>query len=127
MNDKEFEEALDACRTVRRSLEELSRGGVDGLFDQRWINRNFREKLGIPVENALEKVVTLEDLIEKRDLASIENLNPPIDELANYYDHLIHLVQHHKENSKKHNRSVDTIWLWRNSVGRLAQFVCRIE
>jgi hypothetical protein len=70
MNDKEFEEALDACRTVRRSLEELSRGGVDGLFDQRWINRDFREKLGIPVENALEKVVTLEDLIEKRDLAS---------------------------------------------------------
>jgi len=127
MDDKEFEEAPYACRGVRRSLEEFLMGGVDGLIPQGWLVQNFRDKLGMPLENVLGKVRLLENLIEKRDLASIEGLNPPIDELVNYYDNLIGLVQSNDERSKRNKKSLNTILSWRNAAGQLAQFVCRIE
>ena len=102
-------------------------GGVDGLIPQGWLVQNFRDKLGMPLENVLGKVRLLENLIEKRDLASIEGLNPPIDELVNYYDNLIGLVQSNDERSKRNKKSLNTILSWRNAAGQLAQFVCRIE
>jgi hypothetical protein len=50
--------------------------------------RDFKKNAGLPVERWLEVLRELEKVLERRDPSALLKLNPPIDRLASYYQHL---------------------------------------
>jgi len=124
LEESEFREAVSLCREVRSNLETLSKGDIGMHSEQKWVVRDFNMRMGMAIDQALEELVRLEKTIEAKDQEAIAAHERPIYELVDYYDHLMDRVQQLEKNSKK---SVEIIRTWRNSAGRLAQFVCQAE
>jgi hypothetical protein len=107
------------CEAVRVTLQEQSDGWKQrSLFERQWVLRDFRKTAGMPVEEWLETLRQLE-----KNLTRGIHTHPPLEKLADYYEHLAELAKGYERNPAKLEESLRQVYRWRDEVNELATLI----
>ncbi len=112
------ESASEACRKVRATLAREIEGWQDrGLFERKWMERDFGQAAGMRGEDALLQLDRLQ--------ASIDDGRPDhgwrvlLPALRRYYDHYAGLARGYTKDPEQLKAQLDAIARMRNEVERL--------
>lgn len=83
--------------------------------------------LGVAFRNMDRELVWLEQLITVGNLEAIRGQSWMVCDLVNYYDRLIDMIQEKAIPAGKAPPVADSVLLWRENAGKLAQAVCQLE
>jgi hypothetical protein len=120
LDARRISQALDLCRRVRQTLKEQSEGWAErSLFERHWMFRDFKKNAGMPVERWLETLRELERVLERRDQSALMKLNPPIGQLASYYQHMRGLAKGYEKDPEKLAEQLRIIQGWQDEVDQL--------
>ncbi len=118
--DEERKQAQALCETVRKTLQEQSNDWKRrSLFERQWVIRDFKKTAGMPVEDWLERLADLEDCLRTAREVSC----PPLEKLAEYYNHLAELAKGYEKNASKLEENLRYVYEWRAQVQRLAKVI----
>jgi hypothetical protein len=107
------------CKTVLSTLQEQSDGWKHrSLFERQWVIRDFRKTAGMPAEEWLETLRLLDENLE-----SGVSSHPPLEKLAEYYQHLAELAKGYERNPEKLEENLRHVYRWRDEVNELAKLV----
>ena len=111
--------AADACSQVLRTLEEQSAGWRQrSFFERQWMMRDFKQRVGVPVERCLEMLSALDqDLQSGRDLAGVDRT--PLKKLAGFYSHLGKLAAGYVKDPSQQQEQIAITSSWVAEVERL--------
>jgi len=116
----EVQEAATIAGEVHRTLLEQSNGWkCRPRFEQMWVVRDFRKHMGLPVESVLEKLRSLEEALREDRSDMIPKINPPLNKLIEYYEHLAKLQLGYEKNPVKREQGYLEIYRWIKAVERL--------
>lgn len=120
MQDDERSEAQALCEAVYITLKEQSEGWKSrSLFERQWVIRDFKKTAGMPVEEWLS---TLESL--QAELSSQGTINhPPLEKLAGYYEHLADLAKGYEKDKAKLEENLRHVYGWRDEVNKLKELL----
>jgi hypothetical protein len=122
LDARQASQALDLCRRVRQTLKEQSEGWAErSLFERHWMFRDFKKNAGMPVERWLETLSELERVLEGRDQPTLLKLNPPIGQLASYYQHMQDLAKGYEKDPQKLEEQLCIIQGWRDEADQLKE------
>jgi len=110
--------AVELCAVVRGTLQKQSDDWKKrSIFERQWVIRDFKKTAGIPVEEWLDALITLE-----KDLAGGEvSFVPPVEKLAKYYDHLADLAKGYEKDPAKLEENLKYVYGWRDEVRELVK------
>lgn len=114
-------QALALTRQVRAALA----GQVEGwkkrsLFERQWMLRDFRNYAGMPADDWLDRLATLEQFLEEGVADQVAQLKPPIEQLARYFRHYQDLASSNVKDQKVLAEQMQIIGGWRESAEQLA-------
>lgn len=113
--------ALGLCRHVISTLKQQSEGwSKRSLFERQWMIRDFKKNAGMPVDQWLNALFTLEAMLESDDWDGINEQNIPLDALAQYYEHLMDLARGYEKDPTKQDEQTRIIQGWVVEVASLA-------
>jgi NAD(P)-dependent dehydrogenase (short-subunit alcohol dehydrogenase family) len=116
MQSDQRSRALDLCRAVRSTLAEQSEGWKRrSIFERQWVVRDFRKTSGMPVEEWLGSLKSLEEDLESDRPLSL----PPLAKLAGYYKHLADLAKGYEKDPAKLQDSLKQVYGWVEEVEEL--------
>jgi NAD(P)-dependent dehydrogenase (short-subunit alcohol dehydrogenase family) len=93
------EQALKLCQEALKTLEEQNRGfQARSLFEKQWVLRDFRKNAGLPVEEWLTDLRSLQSALESGAAAS---RHLPLARLSGYYRHMAELAKGYERNPQK--------------------------
>jgi NAD(P)-dependent dehydrogenase (short-subunit alcohol dehydrogenase family) len=120
MSSEKREQAQVLCEAVYVTLKEQSEGWKSrSLFERQWVIRDFKKTAGMPVEEWLS---TLEHL--KESLSGDGDVNrPPLEKLADYYEHLAELAKGYEKNAAKLDENLRYVYGWRDEVKALEKLL----
>jgi len=109
---------VEICSIVRVTLQkQFEDWKKRSIFERQWVIRDFKKTAGMPVEEWLNALTTLE-----KDLAGGEiSFVPPIEKLADYYDHLADLAKGYEKEPAKLEANLVSVYGWRDEVLELAK------
>jgi hypothetical protein len=85
------------------------------LFERQWVIRDFKKTAGMPVE---EWLFTLERL--GKNLHGEGAITPPpLEKLADYYEHLADLAKGYEKDAVKLEENLRYVYGWRDEVKEL--------
>jgi NAD(P)-dependent dehydrogenase (short-subunit alcohol dehydrogenase family) len=120
INAKSREQAAALCERVRTTLQEQSEGWKHRpLFERQWVVRDFRKTTGMPVEEWLLALGSLEDDLRR----GTSRPCPPLQKLAAYYEHLAELAKGYEKDSAKLQENLRVVYGWRDEVADLAKMI----
>lgn len=115
-------EALSLCRRVKNTLNEQSLGwSKRSLFERQWMFRDFKKNAGMPVEQWLKALAELEKALENGEGQTAEPMDLPIDMLAQYYKHLMHLAEGYEKDPVKLGEQMLIMQGWVDEVDALSR------
>jgi NAD(P)-dependent dehydrogenase (short-subunit alcohol dehydrogenase family) len=124
LNPQQLEQALALCRSVRTTLVEQSAGWKDrSIFEQQWLIRTFRQKASLPVEEWLRVLERLEMVLQTQDFAALATINPPLDRLASYYEHLYQMAKGYVKDPVQRDEQLRIVRGWQMEVENLHSIV----
>jgi hypothetical protein len=113
------EQARALCEAVLFTLKEQSDGWKSrSLFERQWVIRDFRKTAGMPVEEWLNTLQGLEEDL-KRGVVS----HPPLERLAEYYDHLAELAKGYEKDPVKLEDNLRHVYGWKDEVEKLEKMI----
>ncbi|HEX5942202.1 MAG TPA: SDR family NAD(P)-dependent oxidoreductase [Anaerolineales bacterium] len=119
MDAAERKQARVLCKTVRVTLKEQSDDWKRrSLFERQWVIRDFRKTAGMPVEEWLATLRQLEENLQ-RGIVSY----PPLEKLAEYYEHLAELAKGYEKNPVKLEENLRHVYRWRDEVNELEKML----
>ncbi len=93
------EQALMLCQEALKTLEEQNRGfQARSLFEKQWTLRDFRKNAGLPVEEWLSDLRSLQSAVES---GAPPSLRQPLAKLSGYYRHMAELAKGYERNPQK--------------------------
>jgi NAD(P)-dependent dehydrogenase (short-subunit alcohol dehydrogenase family) len=99
--------AMESMRVVRGTLErQASEWKQRSFFERQWMLRDFKQRVGMPVERCIEMLATVE---------SLGDLNVLV-KLARYYDHLGELARGYVKDTKQREEQMAITAGWRREV-----------
>jgi NAD(P)-dependent dehydrogenase (short-subunit alcohol dehydrogenase family) len=114
------EQASALCARVRSTLKEQSDDWKRrSLFERQWVIRDFRKTAGMPVEEWLDKLASLQEALSGSGLVS----RPPLEKLAGYYNHLAELAKGYEKDAAKLQENLRHVYAWRDEVEQLEKLV----
>jgi hypothetical protein len=120
INAESREQAAALCERVRTTLKEQSEGWKHRpLFERQWVVRDFRKTTGMPVEEWLLALGSLEDGLRRGSATTC----PPLEKLAAYYEHLADLAKGYEKDSAKLQENLRAVYGWRDEVAELAKMI----
>ena len=112
------EQVRGLCVRVLKTLQEQSDGWKKrSLFERQWVLRDFKKTAGMPVEEWLEALASLER--ELQGSTPITHL--PLNKLAGYYNHLAELAKGYEKNPTKLEENMRYVYGWMDEVEQLNQ------
>lgn len=115
--------ALTLCRSIRATLAEQSAGWAKrSLFERQWVIRDFRKTAGMPADQWLASLDGLAKAIEEGGRSTGQSA-PPLDKLADYYDHLAKLAAGYEKNPEKLKEQLAVVKRWEQEVRELATLI----
>jgi len=114
------QQALALCQAVRSTLAEQAEGWKHrSLFERQWVIRDFRKTAGMPVEEWLEALRSLEDCIKQGGRLT----PPPLGKLAGYYNHLAELAKGYEKDRAKLEDNLRHVYGWKEEVEQLEKLL----
>jgi hypothetical protein len=114
------ERVVALCERVRTTLKEQSEGWKHrSLFERQWVVRDFRKTTGMPVEEWLLALGSLEDGLRRGSAVPC----PPLEKLAAYYEHLADLAKGYEKDSAKLQENLRVVYGWRDEAAELAKMI----
>ena len=115
-----LQQALELCQRVQKTLAEQSAGWKRrSLFERQWVIRDFKKTAGMPVEEWLEALASLEASLQRY----AEILLPPLEKLAVYYNHLAELAKGYEKDPLKLEENLRNVYGWKDEVERLVKML----
>ncbi len=100
------EQSLLLCREALETLEEQNRGfQARSLFEKQWVLRDFRKNAGMPVEEWLNDLRSLESALLAGNAPT--GLRQPLAKLAAYYRHMAEMAKGYERNPQKLKEALD--------------------
>jgi NAD(P)-dependent dehydrogenase (short-subunit alcohol dehydrogenase family) len=116
INPERRKQAQALCEAVLVTLKEQSEGWKSrSLFERQWVTRDFKKTAGMPVEEWLLRLESLNKNL--RCEGAIPSL--PLDKLAGYYEHLAELAKGYEKDAVKLEENLKHVYYWRDEVQRL--------
>ena len=114
--------ALAACRQVHKTLDEQVDGWKErSFFERQWMLRDFKHRVGMPVERCIEMFAGLERRLESgRDDATSAD-TPTLMKLSQFYVHLGDLARGYVKDPAAREEQIRMTARWRNEVDRLVK------
>jgi hypothetical protein len=120
INAESREQALALCERVRTTLKEQAESWKHRpLFERQWVVRDFRKTTGMPVEEWLLALASLEDGLRRGTSGAC----PPLEKLAAYYEHLADLAKGYEKDSAKLQENLRAVYGWRDEVADLEKMI----
>jgi len=120
INVEKRNQAQALCEAVLVTLKEQSDGWKSrSLFERQWVIRDFKKTAGMPVEEWLSSLESLNEGL--RSEGAITSL--PLDKLEGYYEHLAELAKGYEKNSAKLEENLRHVYGWRDEVKALAKAI----
>ncbi|MBA4383095.1 MAG: NAD(P)-dependent oxidoreductase [Anaerolinea sp.] len=114
---EKLEQVKQALACVHTTLKEQSEGWKSrSIFERQWVIRDFKKTAGMPVEEWLNALETLEN--ELSGSGVIKNL-PPFEKLAGYYNHMAELAKGYEKNPAKLEENLKFVYAWKAEVDQL--------
>jgi len=115
-------EALELCRQVRTTLDDQAAGWrTRSFFERQWLLRDFKQRVGVPVEGCLESLATLERNLESSSPVAVMAAGPTLQRLAAFYAHLSDLARGYVKDPSAREDQVRLVGVWRADVERLLE------
>lgn len=113
--------ALALCRQVTATLREQSLGwSKRSLFERQWMFHDFKKNAGMPVEQWLQALSSLETALEAGDWDAVHKQKLPAGTLARYYRHMMQLAQGYEKNPAKREEQARLMQSWVDEAEALA-------
>lgn len=110
------EQAAEACEKVRRTLKEQSDGWKHrNVFERQWVIRDFKKTTGMSAEEWLDALDSLMRALQGQG----DIVKPPLEKLADYYDHLAELAKGYEKDTAKLEDNLRHVYGWRDEVNDL--------
>jgi NAD(P)-dependent dehydrogenase (short-subunit alcohol dehydrogenase family) len=117
-------QAISLCRLVRKTLKEQSDGWSErSLFERQWMFRDFKKNAGMSIERWLDSLIELEKALEEVDPTALRKMNPLLDHLVRYYDHMQDLARGYEKDESKLEEQLKIIQEWQEDVNRLVKII----
>jgi NAD(P)-dependent dehydrogenase (short-subunit alcohol dehydrogenase family) len=124
LTSEEFERILTLCRQVRATLVEQSEGWKQrSVFEQQYMLRAFKKQAGMPVEQWLEALESLEHCAEARDAGSLAAVHAPLGALVRFYEHLYGLADGYLKDPAQREEQLQIVRGWQEDAERLKTLV----
>lgn len=116
--------ALTLCRQVASTLKEQSDGwSKRSLFERQWMFRDFKKHAGMPVEQWLKALSSLESSLEDEDWDAIREQDVHVDTLAGYYEHLMVLARGYEKDPSRLKEQNRIMQGWIDEANSLAEML----
>lgn len=113
MSSEKRKQAQALCEAVLVTLKEQSDGWRSrSLFERQWVIRDFKKTAGMPVEEWLSNLESLQESL--RGDGAITSL--PLTKLAGYYEHLAELAKGYEKDKAKLEENLRHVYRWRDEV-----------
>jgi NAD(P)-dependent dehydrogenase (short-subunit alcohol dehydrogenase family) len=114
--------AIEACTQVRKTLAEQSAGWQQrSFFERQWMLRDFKQRVGMPVERCLETLERVQLRLAEGDIAGLSAERAPLEKLEGFYDHLGELARGYVKDAKQREEQLQIVAVWKEEVERLVQ------
>jgi len=123
----DLDQAIQLCRSARRDLRRLMAALDMKSFYDLGHEIGHAASMGVVFRNMDKELVWLEQLITVGNYQVIRGENWTVYDLVNYYDRLIDMIRDKAIPAGKAPPVADSIHLWRENAGKLAQVVCQLE
>ncbi len=123
----DLDQSVRLCRSTRRDLRRLMSALDMKSFYDVGHDVGHAAALGVAFRGMDKELVWLEQLITVGNLEAIRGQSWMVCDLVNYYDRLIDMIREKAIPVGKAPPVADSIHLWRENAGKLAQAVCQLE
>jgi NAD(P)-dependent dehydrogenase (short-subunit alcohol dehydrogenase family) len=121
---EQMEQALSLCSDARKTLAERNEEWKKlGLFQRKWIFRDFSKKAGLPVKEFLEVLGELENGLKTHKTTELSRFKTPIEKLSKYYEHLQELTKGYVKDPKVRKEQLQLQKSWQETAAQLATLV----
>lgn len=109
-------EALALARQAHQDLAGQSRGWKEmALFKRQWILRDFKQNAGMPLEEWLLALASLEGALERGEAAG----KVPLEQLDRYYERMQRMSRDYEKDKVKAEENHQEIQKWRDVLRQL--------
>lgn len=123
----DLDQAIHICRSSRRDLRRLMTALDMKSFYDLGPEIGHAAAMGAAFKDMDKELVWLEQLMTVGNLEAIRGQNWMVCDLVNYYDRLIDMIKGKAIPAGKAPPVADSIFLWRENAGKLAQAICQVE
>jgi NAD(P)-dependent dehydrogenase (short-subunit alcohol dehydrogenase family) len=113
--------SLSACMAVRQTLQEQAAGWKErSFFERQWMLRDFKQRVGTPVERCLELLENLEHNLQGGPPVALPpGVAETLQRLALFYGHLGELARGYVKDPSTRDEQVRLTGGWTKDVERL--------
>lgn len=120
--------ASEACERVLRTLAEQSAGWRQrSFFERQWMQRDFRQRVGVPVERCLETLGRVQRGLASGDVARARAERALLDRLAGFYGHLGNLARSYGTDPEQREEQARIVGGWNAEVERLVELIGTVD
>jgi NAD(P)-dependent dehydrogenase (short-subunit alcohol dehydrogenase family) len=114
--------ALELCRRVEKTLADQSKDWKErSFFERQWMLRDFKQRVGMPVERCLETLALSEQRLTVGDPTIVDTDRLLLEKLGNFYTHLGELAQGYVKNPQQRKEQLEIVGGWNADVGSLSE------
>lgn len=112
--------AARTCDSVRATLTEQAAGWKQrSFFERQWMQRDFKQRVGMPVERCVEMLDDLERRLAAGDPAGLGAARASLEKLAAFYQHMGELARGYVKDPKVRDEQLQLIAGWTADVTHL--------
>ena len=113
--------ALQACLAVRGTLAEQAEGWKQrSFFERQWMLRDFKQRVGMPVERCLESLDRIRQGLAAGDLGALTAARGMLEKLGGFYAHMGELARGYVKDPQQREEQVRITSRWVAEVRKLA-------
>jgi hypothetical protein len=114
--------ALELCGRVEQTLVDQSNGWKErSFFERQWMLRDFKQRVGMPVERCLETLAVMQHRLSAGDPTAVGTDRLLLEKLGNFYAHLGELAQGYVKNPQLREEQLKIIGGWHADVQSLSE------
>jgi NAD(P)-dependent dehydrogenase (short-subunit alcohol dehydrogenase family) len=114
--------ALELCRRVEQTLADQSKDWKErSFFERQWMLRDFKQRVGMPVERCLETLALIEQRLSAGDPTIVDTDRYLLEKLGNFYTHLGELAQGYVKNPQQRKEQLEIVGGWNADVESLSE------
>jgi hypothetical protein len=115
--------AVEACRAVSETLDDQAAGWKKrSLFERQWMLRDFKQRVGMPVERCAEMLQSMEHRLHVSDAVASAELST-LARLAAFYGHMSELARGYVKDQAQGDEQARIAAGWSTEVERLTELI----